>query len=476
MPGIFTSLANSAGALSAFSQALSVTQNNVANASTPGYVKQSQTLSALPFDPSSGASGGVKAGAITSARDDYAEKAVWRENVSLGMADQQVETLTALNGVFDVTGDSGIPYALNSFYQSASAFAQSPTDNIARQTLLDRAGDVATAFQRTAATLNGLRDNSEGQLKQTVSEINQLVSQLAQYNDKAVSGTQNDGGLDAQIYSTLQDLSQYADITAVKQDGGTMMVLIDGQYPLLVGQKQFPLTVSMQQAEDPTNPGAAPTAHIMSGEKDLSEKITTGRLGALLQVRNELLPSLTGDAYQEGSLNTLAKQFADRVNSIFTSGYITDGDIPAAGVPLFTYDQDNPTAAAGSLAVDSTVTPTQLAAIDPGPPYASNGIPLRLSALANSQDSADKIDGASYTEYYARIASKVGADLSAAQDEQSVQQASVAQAKDLRQQMSGVSLDEEAMILVQFQRGYQACSRLITVLDQLTEATINMLS
>ena len=49
------------------------------------------------------------------------------------------------------------------------------------------------------------------------------------------------------------------------------------------------------------------------------------------------------------------------------------------------------------------------------------------------------------------------------------------QAKQLREQYQGVSLDEEATILMQFQRAYQANSKFLTVLDQLTETTINIL-
>jgi flagellar hook-associated protein 1 FlgK len=51
----------------------------------------------------------------------------------------------------------------------------------------------------------------------------------------------------------------------------------------------------------------------------------------------------------------------------------------------------------------------------------------------------------------------------------------VSQAQNLRQQVSGVDLNEEAMILVQFQSAYEANSKLITVLDQLTQDTINIL-
>jgi flagellar hook-associated protein 1 FlgK len=45
----------------------------------------------------------------------------------------------------------------------------------------------------------------------------------------------------------------------------------------------------------------------------------------------------------------------------------------------------------------------------------------------------------------------------------------------VRQQLSGVSLDEEATILLQFQQAYEASSKLINILDQLSEDTINML-
>jgi flagellar hook-associated protein FlgK len=39
-----------------------------------------------------------------------------------------------------------------------------------------------------------------------------------------------------------------------------------------------------------------------------------------------------------------------------------------------------------------------------------------------------------------------------------------------------VSLDAEATILIQFQQAYEACSKLVTVLDQLSDDTINMMS
>jgi flagellar hook-associated protein 1 FlgK len=171
----------------------------------------------------------------------------------------------------------------------------------------------------------------------------------------------------------------------------------------------------------------------------------------------------------------MATQFADRVNDLLTSGDISIGPPAVPGVPIFQYDTANAAAAARTISVDPDVTPGQLAAIAPGPPSVSNGIPLQLAAMAVPDSSDDKIDGVSFTEFYGQMAARAGAALSDARDRQHVQQSTVAQAKSLRQQMSGVSLDEEAMILLEFQRAYQANSRLISVLDQLAEETINLL-
>jgi flagellar hook-associated protein 1 FlgK len=57
-----------------------------------------------------------------------------------------------------------------------------------------------------------------------------------------------------------------------------------------------------------------------------------------------------------------------------------------------------------------------------------------------------------------------------------MQQDIVTQARDLRQQTSGVSLDEEAITVLQFQRSYDAAAKMITVLDQVTQTAVGLIS
>src|ERR1039457_1193067 len=153
MPNILSSLISASGALDAFTQALDVTQNNVANAQTPGYARQTQLLTAIPFDPSNGSTGGVRAAAVVSSRDQYAEQAVRQQNVLLGQAQQNVTSFTSLQSLFDISGNSGIPLTLNNLFTSFSAWGQTPTSTDARQAVIGSATGLASAFQPTAPSL-----------------------------------------------------------------------------------------------------------------------------------------------------------------------------------------------------------------------------------------------------------------------------------------------------------------------------------
>jgi flagellar hook-associated protein 1 len=254
-------------------------------------------------------------------------------------------------------------------------------------------------------------------------------------------------------------------------------LMLNGNRLLLTEDRQYKLsfTQSIPASPPPTYPNAPASVQVLASDgADLTSVITSGKLGALLTVRNQVLPSYLGDAYQPGDLNRMAKQFADRVNQQLTSGDISSGPPPQPGVPLFTYDAWNDASVAQTIAVDPAVTENQLAAIDPLA-NVSNGVPLALSQLASPVDAADKIDGVSYSEFYGGLAGRVGGQLNDATGQYQVQQSLVAQAQSQRQQVSGVSLDEEATIMIEFQRAYQAASKFITVIDQLTQTTIDLL-
>jgi len=463
--------------LNAFSQSLETIQNNIANAQTPGYAAQSQTLDAMSFDPSTGRLGGVTAGAVLSSRNEYDEQSLRNQTVLLGGANQSVNSLTSLQSLFDISGTSGIASSLNNLFAGFSAWAQSPNDASARLNVVTNASDLAGAFQQTASGLSQFTQSTNQQLQQTVSAINQLAVQLQADNQQVQQGGINDPALDANIHSTLDQLAQYVNFTATKQTDGTYTVLAGGQTPLVVGAQQYNLSFQLAQPANPppTNATGPPSAQILASDgSDVTAQIGSGQLGALLNLRNTILPTYIGDAYQAGDINSMAQQFADSVNQQLTAGNISDGPPAQTGVALFTYDAGNPSNVAQTLAVDPSFTPDQLAAIEPGPPEVANGVALGLAQMSNPQNAAQEINGESYAAFYGDMASRIGAALNTATGQQTLRQSAVAQAQNLVQQASGVNLDQEAVNLVEFQRAYDANSHFVTVIDQITSDIILM--
>jgi len=173
-----------------------------------------------------------------------------------------------------------------------------------------------------------------------------------------------------------------------------------------------------------------------------------------------------------GALNTLAQSLADTVNGVLAQGSTTTTPPYQAGIPLFSYDTNDPAGVAATLAVNPAITPAQLAPVSPGPPLVSNGTALQLAALNNAPESS--LNGQSFTQYFASLVSQVGNAASNASTSATAQQQVLNQAQTLQQQVSGVSVDEEAVRLVQLQSSYQAASKVVTVVDQLLQDLMSM--
>ncbi len=452
MPGIFSSLMTAAGALTAFDRGLATSQNNVANAGTPGFARQRVSLQAMPFDPEAGMQGGVRPGELESARDEYAEIAVRRELGGWGRGAQSASVLSRIEPLFDATGQSGVPAALTSLFQSFSALSISPNDAAARRVVLDRAEELSARFRETATALREARAHTEGELGNAVEAVNRIAGALCAWNAQ-VCGNRSaavDPNLDATLHTRLEELAEYVDFTYLRNEDGAVSVLLDGgQTPLVIGTRQYVIGADL----------TATGARILDFQgRDVTAQIGSGRVAALIALRNDIAPAYIAD------LDRLAARVADRVNEVLAAGIDSAGN---AGAPLFSYDAV--TGAALTIAAEP-LSISEIAAADPAAP-GGNGNALALAALAGSAE----LDGQSFMAFYGGLSARAGRDLAAAREAADSGEQRTIQARTLRDEASAVSLDEEAMRILQFQRAYEAAAKLITVLDELTETTINML-
>ncbi|MFL6414944.1 MAG: flagellar hook-associated protein FlgK [Bryobacteraceae bacterium] len=467
MSSLFATLQNAASTLNVFDKAIGVVQNNVSNSSTPGYAVQQVNLVDTLL-------GGVASGPIGNSRSDAAEQSVWNRNAPLGAAMAEASNLASIQSQFDVTGQSGIPAALSALYSSFSSFSTSPSDTPARNGVISAAQQVVQKFNQLTSSLQSSVQQVNQQLSSSVSQINQVASKIVAINVQMRNGGTS-SGLQTQLYNALQQLSNLTPISVNVGLNGTVTVLMNGQVPLVSGDAQTQLQVSYPSFASPAVTGGMPTAHIETSRgQDVTSLSGGGQLGGLLQVRNSTLPALIGDENQQGSLNQLAQSLADRVNSILTAGQVSAGPPAVSGTPLFSYDTSKPSAVASTLSLDPNITASTLAAIQPGPPVVGNGAAAQLAALQDPSSSADKINGLSYTSFYSQIASDLGTQASGASEAQSTQTDLLNQADGMRTQISGVSLDEQAAQLLQYQQAYQASSKLISVVNDMMQTLMDM--
>jgi len=474
MGSLSATLLGAASALKAFEYALSVTQNNIDNASTPGYAKQGVDLQADPFDPALGLAGGVSQGPLVDSRDLLAESDVWQQAALAGDAGAQSTALAAVQNALPISQGSGIPAAFNSFFSAVSAWSADPTNGSMQQNVMLAASSVAQSFNATTAAISSASQSAGQQISDTVGQINQLTGQIATLNQQLNNGSSSDAGYEAQLYSDLETLSGLANITVLHQPDGSVNVALSNGASLVVGNQSYQMSAGI--APPPagsTDPEASPDMNVMASDGSVvNSEITSGSLAGLLQVRNETIPSLIGDARQPGALNTLASTFAKAVNSIVSQGVESQGPppVPSPG-GLFTFNTSSASAAASTLAVNPNMTASQLPAIDQN--GIANGVPLALGALANSTQVA--LGSANFTTFYGNTAATVGSQVNQAQTNATLYTQTLAQAQSMRQTVSGVSLDAEAVNVLQFQEGYQAVAKMVTTLQTITQTVINMI-
>jgi flagellar hook-associated protein 1 FlgK len=448
MSSLNASLASALSGLIAEQGAIAATTNNVANVNTPGYSRESPILvtsDPVVINPLTFGSG-VTLQSIESIRDPILEGQIQQQTQSEGHYSALSSALQQTQVSF--TANSGdIGTAISNFFDSINQLSTDPANLSLRQGVLTAADTLATSFNATANSLTQQQNSLDSSVVQTVTQINQLTAQIAQLNQK-VSSLQ-DVGESAGVFvdqrqQAIDQLSGLVDVSVIPSDNSLTLTTANGA-PLVVGQQSFQLT---------TQSNSAGLHEVYSQGADITSEISSGQLGGTLQARDQQIPAI------QTQLNTLASGLANAVNTVQAGGFDLNG---LAGTNLF-----SGTGAAASLSVAIT-DPALIAASSDGTP-GSNGNAEALYAL-NNQTS---IGGQTPTDYYSSIVFNVGNATANASSEQSASALVLQQLNDQRASVSGVSLNEEAANLVQYQDAYSASAEVITTINDMMYAVIQM--
>jgi len=453
MSGLYGSLSTALSALLASQSALETSANNVANANTPGYSRQRPVL--VPGDPvvlgrfTFGT--GVVLKKLESLRDSILELRLNQETQNQGHLDSTLGALQQIQVMFSGT-DSGIGDAITKFFDSLQQLSTDPSNLALRRGLLTAAGNLATVFNTTAHNLQEQRSNLDLNVVQTVGEINTLTSQIAAVNQQIANleNVHEDAStfLD-QRGSLIRQLSSLIDVSVITTERGIALTTSNGT-PLVAQERSFPLTTQI----------AAGGIHkVFAGTVDITALIPSGKLGGLLDVRDNRIPAL------QGNLDLLAASLATALNTAHRTGFDLNG---AAGTDLFVPPPAGGAGAAAALSV-AISDPALVAASSDGTP-GSNGNLLVLSAVHDQAVAA----GQRPLDFYGGLVFQVGSDTASATADVDASQLILRQLEDQRAAVSGVSLDEEGANMVRYQTAYQAAARIVTTVNSMLDSAVNL--
>jgi flagellar hook-associated protein 1 len=459
--GTITSLMDIAQqALMADQEALNVTSNNVANQNTAGYTREVvsfQTVDAVTLSGDSFGSG-VTASA-TSQRDRVLEQRVQQQTQNqaqsgaLVSALQQIQNIFGLSSTTNDASSTVLGTASNSFFSALSALAGNPSDTATRQNVLTAANALAGAFNSVANQLAQVSTSLNQQAVSDVGQVNSLTATIASLNGQIASLSPNAdaGALEDQRQLAIGQLSQLVGLNQISTEDNGITLTTSGGAVLVSGSKSF--AVSTTQVGGVT--------HILAGvdSQDVTSNLTGGDLGGVLQARDQQLPS-----YQS-ALDSLAFGIGTQVNQQNALGVDASNN---PGGALFSLPPTQSGAAA--LIQVATNNPNAVAAAAPGEGSAGN---TNASALADLSNAA-VAGGQTASGFLASFLGQVGSDVSAATTDNSAQQATLTQLTTQRDSVSGVSLDEEASNLTQYQRAYQSAAQVFNIANSVMASALNL--
>jgi len=456
MSNLLGILSIATGALGAEQGALDATTNNVANVNTPGYARlqpvlaESEPVTIGPITYGSG----VSLEKLQSLRDPILQLRIEEETQQQGQLSTFVTAMQQAQVQF-TSSSSDIGTEISNFFNSVNQLSTDPTNLALRQGVLTAAGNMATAFNNVANNLNQQRSSLDLQLTQDVNQVNVLTGQIANLNTQIsqLQGVNQDASaLIDQRDVLIGQLSNLIDVSTIQSDNGLTLTTSNGT-ALVIGGQNFALS---------TQTNASGMHDIYSQGADITAQLSSGELAGLIQVRDQKIPNLLSN------LDTLAAGLANNVNAANAEGYTlvqeSNGTLQAGG-NIFVTPPPSGQGAASDMAV-AISDPSLIAASSDNTAAGSNGNLANFSAVQDQPIA----NGQTPTDYYSNMVFEVGNDVSNASAELNSSQSILNQLQDQRGSISGVSLNEEAANMVQYQNAFDAAAQVVTAINNMPRA------
>ncbi len=438
--------------LATYQGAIDVTSNNIANASNPDYSRQRANLSTTtPQQQANLIWGtGVQIADIQRITDQLTNTQINTNNSKYSNSNTSSSLLTQVQSLFSEPSATGLSNLTTSFFNSWEQLSVTPNSISLRNNVIQAGQNLSDKIQSINQGIQTIKASISSQAQANVDAINADIKQIQSLNKQIytaqATGLQPNDLMD-QRDKAIADLSNLANINVNYDSGGSAVISIGGVFVAdRSSYSELKLTT------------AGGKLQVTSSDGSVTANITGGTTGGMLDVYNNKIPS-----YQS-SLDNYVNRLMNSVNTEHAAGY-TINNPPETGLNFFSGYTN------GVLSINQQILndPQKIAVSKDG--TSGNGdIALNIANLLNTADSS----GTTLQDNYNTLISQVGNDTKSATDSATSYNLVLQQLNQQKQSVSGVSVDEEMMNIIKYQRSYEASAKMVTMADDMLQTLINM--
>lgn len=467
----------------------------------------------------------------------YIESQLFRQHQNYGRSYSLLETYSRIEQIFNEAQNFGLSKSLKDYFNAWHEVATNPESSPQRVVLLQSAHALVDSAKKIEQDLlDNIRYINE-EIDNLIAKINDIARNIASLNEKILeieaggSNSAHDYRDQRQVY--LNQLGEFIEISTYEDDLGNVTVMA-GMRNLVYGVKTNPLSTKLNDNGDKELflDGINITKYIekgrMGGLLDARDEIQNDIQNKFRKLIASIIKEINlvhrqGYGLDSSTLNDFFTPF-----NLFTKDFSAGADINAvitdytqvtldeyeitfdvannyyirnrangSLVDTGSYTSGNPITFEGiSVTITGTVTATDRFFVSPLTRAIQNfGVaitdPNKIAASSNttelpannenahaiirlSQNQISNLDSLTFTNYYRGIISETASFASAARDSFSFEENLLMEISKSREAVSGVSLDEEAINLMKYQRSYEAAAKMIKVTDELLQTILNL--
>ena len=461
MTSTFGLLNTASTALAAARAGTDVIGQNIANAATPGYVRQRVDVSSIGAVRNGLLSngvhpgGGVQVNGVVRLADPLLDARVQTTSSVNGFWTVQSGALSTLETSLNEPGSAGTSAALQKFWSAWQDMGSHPGSALQAGVLLQTAGQLSATIAAGYRDVVGQWSAQRDQTASTVENVNGLASQVAALNGQIRTTLAGGGNANELLDQRAKLTTQLADLS-----GATLRDLGDGTVDVVIGgnslvsgttARALALTGTTELAGAGTDP-----VHVeWADAPGIAVPLDGGRIAGGLAVLSSSGPLVaTANAYSD-----LATTIATQVNAVHSTGATTSG---ATGLDFFSLTAGVP------AALGLTVVPTDASGIATGAVGSGaldGSIADKIANLATGTGSPDA--------QWSAFVVQAGTTAATATTQSGLATAALTSATSMQASQENVDMDEETTNLLTWQHAYQGAARVLTTIDDMLDTLIN---